>query len=77
MPVVIKKLPEHPFVTEVRAKLERSRGQWTQVIEKSGVSKSWISQFSRGLINNPTIQQLQLISRACDEVLYGQRPKSR
>ena len=66
-----KKIPEHPFVTEVRAKLEHCRGNWPQVADKSGVSKSWISQFSRRLITNPTIQNLQLINRACDEVMAG------
>jgi len=64
-----KKIPEHPFVAEVRAKLEHCRGNWTQVAERSGVSHSWISQFTRRVITNPTIGNLQSINRACDEVL--------
>jgi transcriptional regulator with XRE-family HTH domain len=66
-----KKIPEHPFVTEVRAKLGHCRGFWPQVAEKSGVSKSWIVQFARQTITNPTIGTLQLINRACDEVMAG------
>jgi transcriptional regulator with XRE-family HTH domain len=66
-----KKIPEHPFVVEVRVKLESCRGSWPQVVEKSGVSHSWISQFARRIITNPTIQNLQLINRACDEVMAG------
>jgi hypothetical protein len=66
-----KELPVHPFVRQVRRKLERCRGDWPQVVEKSGVSHSWISQFVRQIITNPTIHNLQVINRACDEVLKG------
>ena len=64
-----KRIPEHPFVVEVRGKLAKCRGFWPQIVEKSGVSHSWISQFSRQIITNPTIQNLQEINRACDDVL--------
>ena len=66
-----KRIPEHPFVAEVRAKLEHCRGNWPEVVEKSGVSHSWISQFVRRIITNPTIQNLQQINRACDEIMQG------
>lgn len=34
-----------------------------------GVSRSWLTQFARGGITNPTIDTLQTVSDACDRVL--------
>lgn len=38
---------------EVRAALERKRGEWKQIAVDADVSHSWISQFVRGKIPNP------------------------
>jgi hypothetical protein len=62
-------LPEHPYVSEVRESLELCRGHWGRVASRSGVSYSWLSQFARGLITNPTINQLQVVKSACDAVI--------
>lgn len=66
---------EHPAVTATRRKVEDCKGHWPRVIEltrdESGdaVSRSWLSQFARGEITNPTIGTLQAVSDACDQVL--------
>lgn len=39
--------------TEVRAALERRRGDWKVIAERAKVSHSWISQFVRQKIPNP------------------------
>ena len=38
---------------EVRAALERKRGEWQQIAKAADVSHSWISQFVRQKIPNP------------------------
>lgn len=38
---------------EVRAELDRRRGDWQQIAVAAGVSHSWISQFVRHKIHNP------------------------
>jgi transcriptional regulator with XRE-family HTH domain len=54
--------------TEVRAMLEKRRGDWKRIAADAEVSHSWISQFVRGLIPNPgyaTLKKLReyLVSR--------------
>lgn len=39
--------------TEVRSLLEMRRGEWKTIAAEAGISYSWISQFTRGLIPNP------------------------
>lgn len=65
---------EHPTVTLVRGKLHKCRGRYQAVIDKSGVSRSWINHFAAGTIHNPTIDQLQAVSDACDLVLASALP---
>jgi len=60
---------EHPNVTVVRDKLQRCRGRWPAVQEAAQVSRSWLTQFARGDITNPTIDTLQAVSDACDAVI--------
>jgi transcriptional regulator with XRE-family HTH domain len=47
---------------EIRASLERRRGDWQKIADRAAVSHSWISQFVRGKIPNPgyaTLKRLQ------------------
>lgn len=44
---------------EVRAALEKRRGDWPRIAESADVSHSWISQFCRGKIPNPGFETLK------------------
>ncbi len=48
--------------TELRAELDRRRGDWPRISKAADVSHSWVSQFVRGKIPNPgyaTLKRLQ------------------
>jgi len=60
---------EHPSVTAARERLIACKGHWPEVQERSGVSRSWLTQFARGDIANPTIDTLQALNDACNHVL--------
>jgi transcriptional regulator with XRE-family HTH domain len=66
---------DHPSVVATRDKVNRCKGHWTRLLELTAagrnepVSRSWLSQFARGEITNPTIGTLQAVSDACDQVL--------
>lgn len=49
---------------DVRAALEKRRGEWRLIAEQSKVSHSWISQFVRGKIPNPGYETLRGLARA-------------
>jgi len=62
----------HPMQTHetnldviVRDMLEARRGHWLQVAKKSGVSRSWFTQFMNGKFPNPGIDTLRKIYEAC------------
>lgn len=59
---------EHAKVIEVRARLHERKGHWVQIGKASGVSYSWLSQFARGKITNPTINTLQAVADACEAI---------
>lgn len=44
---------------DVRAALEKRRGEWKLIAEQSKISHSWISQFVRGKIPNPGYETLR------------------
>jgi transcriptional regulator with XRE-family HTH domain len=44
---------------DVRAALERRRGDWRQIALSADVSHSWISQFCRNKIANPGFATLK------------------
>lgn len=60
---------DHPQVTSARTRLNLCRGHWADIEKSSGVSYSWLSKFARAEINNPTIENLQAVSDACDALL--------
>jgi hypothetical protein len=66
--------PEHPLVTATRKKVVAARAHWPTVQGRAQVSRSWLHQFARGTITNPTIDTLSAVSAACDEVLLPQLP---
>jgi transcriptional regulator with XRE-family HTH domain len=70
---------EHPFVREVKKSLALSKGSWIEIAETAGVSHSWISQFTRGLISNPGIENLQRVLAASEDVVAARkrRPERR
>lgn len=45
----------------VRSGLQARRGEWKDIASRAGVSHSWISQFVRGLIDNPGYRTLESI----------------
>lgn len=53
-----------PLDLEVRAELERRRGEWPRIAAAAGVSHSWVSQFVRGLIPSPRYVTLTRIAAA-------------
>lgn len=63
---------EHPTVTVVRGKVNSCKAHWPRLIEIAQISRSWLVQFARGDITNPTINTLQAVSDACDSVLTGE-----
>lgn len=44
--------------TDVRAALEKRRGEWKRIALQCDVSHSWISQFMRGKLKRPGHLQL-------------------
>lgn len=44
---------------EIRADLEKRRGDWPKIATDAQVSHSWISQFVRGKIPNPGYETLK------------------
>jgi transcriptional regulator with XRE-family HTH domain len=57
--------------TEVRAALEKRRGDWQQIATEAQVSYSWLSKFVNGHIDNPgyaTLKRLHeyLLAPAAD-----------
>jgi transcriptional regulator with XRE-family HTH domain len=47
---------------DVRAALQKRRGEWKLIAEQSKVSHSWISQFVRGKIDNPGYATLKSLA---------------
>lgn len=56
--------PDTELDTEVRAGLERRRGDWPRIAQSASVSHSWISQFVRGKIPNPGYATLKRLHSA-------------
>jgi transcriptional regulator with XRE-family HTH domain len=56
------------MVEELQLKVRLSRGRYRELAEKSGMSVSWISQFGRGLIHNPTINTVKSLQEALIEL---------
>jgi len=62
------------MVLSARRDLERCE-DWDEVAKVSGMSRSWLNQFGRGEIKNPTINSLQSIMDAVD--IITREPKKR
>lgn len=43
------------LITFVRQGLERTKGRWPEVAERSGVSYSWISKYGAGTYNETNV----------------------
>lgn len=56
---------EHPLVTSARGLLQQHKGRWPEIAEAADVSYSWVAQFARGKIPNPTVDNLQAVIDAC------------
>jgi len=71
-------------VEVLRLKVERCRGHWAAIQARARVSRSWLTQFVAGKIDNPRIVTMYAVTAACDEVLElvgklrepGLRPRS-
>lgn len=46
---------------EVRAALDRRRGEWRELAVRSGVSYSWIGKFMNHRIPNPGVETLRML----------------
>ena len=49
------------FDLDVRAALERRRGDWKRIAKESGVSYSWLSKFANHKIANPGFDTLKAV----------------
>lgn len=49
------------FDIDVRAALERRRGDWKRIAKESGVSYSWLSKFANHKIANPGFDTLKAV----------------
>lgn len=49
------------FDIDVRAALERRRGDWKRIAKDSGVSYSWLSKFANHKIANPGFDTLKAV----------------
>lgn len=43
---------------QVRSQLQALKGHWPEVAKRGGVSVSWVSQFVRGITDNPLHERL-------------------
>lgn len=60
------------FDIDVRAALERRRGDWKRIAKDSGVSYSWLSKFANHKIANPgfdTLKAVHAVTMAAAEQL--------
>lgn len=64
------------FDREVRALLEKRRGDWEAIAKKAEVSHSWIYKFVNRGIRNPGYQTLVDIYKAAQEVPQSDKPKA-
>jgi transcriptional regulator with XRE-family HTH domain len=48
--------------TQLKASLDKRRGDWKQIADASGISYSWLSQFVRDKIPNPGYATLQKLA---------------
>lgn len=55
-------------IEQLQKQVRRNRGRYKELSQLSGVSWSWISQFGRGLIRNPTIKTVGAIEAALKEL---------
>ena len=53
----------------IRKRLAASKGDWSGIALRAGVSHSWMSKFMNGHIHNPGIRTLEKL----DEALEGAR----
>lgn len=52
----------------IRKRLAASKGDWTGIALRAGVSHSWMSKFMNGRIHNPGIRTLEKLDAALDGV---------
>ncbi|WP_312587411.1 helix-turn-helix domain-containing protein [Comamonas terrigena] len=50
------------FDMVIRAQLEKRRGEWIVIAERSGVSHSWLSKFANHRIPNPGLRTLEKLA---------------
>jgi hypothetical protein len=53
-------------IDELRIRLKQRAGRYREISRRFGVRYSWLSHFSQGLSQNPTLRNLQALSRALD-----------
>jgi transcriptional regulator with XRE-family HTH domain len=56
------------IIREMRQRLLGCRGRYREVAARSGLSISWISQFSRGVKDDPKLRTAEALIRALDEM---------
>lgn len=59
---------ETPIDTEVRAILEKRRGDWQAISDESKISHSWLSKFVNGHIPNPGLTTLRKVREAITRI---------
>ncbi len=60
-------------ISAIAARLQAHKGSWRQLAERSGVPYFTMTKIARGTITNPTIDTLNKLLSALDEI-EGQQP---
>lgn len=58
----------HKMTVRLQKDLDSRKGEWAKIAAYSGLSYSWLSKFNRGLMSNPTIESLERLETALDNI---------
>lgn len=61
-------------ITDIAARLQRQKGSWRQLSEKSGVPYFTLTKIARGTITNPGIDTVNKLLPHLDGESAGQQP---
>jgi len=56
------------LIEKMRADLSARRHEWRKISEYAGVHYTWIAKFENGTITNPTVDTLDRVQKALDNI---------
>ena len=57
----------------LRTELANRRGSITKIANQSGISYSWLMQFTHGKITNPTVKRVEYLRKILSELPHEDR----